>query len=337
MNKLLKVSVAAAMVCGVIANAGTLENTKKQGFLKCGVSTGLPGFAEVGADKQWKGMDVDMCRSVAAAVLGDATKVKIVPLTAKERFTALQSGEIDLLSRNTTWTNTRDASLGLNFAGVNYYDGQGFLVSKKLGVNSAKELSGASVCITAGTTTELNLAEYFNAHGMKYSPITYDTADQVTKGFEAGRCDLITSDASQLYALRTKMKNPSGYKVLPEIISKEPLGPVVRQGDDEWFNIVRWSLNALITAEEFGVTSANVDSMAKNTKNPEVSRLLGASGKIGENLKLDAKWAYNIIKQVGNYGESFERNVGMGSPLKIERGVNSLWSKGGLQYSPPFR
>jgi general L-amino acid transport system substrate-binding protein len=337
MKKLLKASLALTAACAIGATAGTLENVKKDGYLKCGVSTGLPGFAEVGADKKWKGLDVDMCRSVAAAVLGDASKVKIVPLTAKERFTALQSGEVDLLSRNTTWTNTRDASLGLNFTGVNYYDGQGFLVSKKLGVNSAKELDGASVCITAGTTTELNLAEYFNLNGMKYQPITYDTADQVTKGFEAGRCDLITSDASQLYALRTKMKNPNDYKVLPEIISKEPLGPVVRQGDDDWFNVVRWSLFAVKAAEEFGVTSANVDKMAKSAKNPEVKRLLGESGKIGENLKLDAKWAYNIVKQVGNYGESFERNVGKGSPLNIDRGINALWTKGGLQYAPPFR
>jgi general L-amino acid transport system substrate-binding protein len=336
-KKLLKISLAAIAVCGITANAGTLENVKKAGILKCGVSTGLPGFAEVGADKKWKGLDVDVCRAVAAAVLGDATKVKIVPLTAKERFTALSSGEIDLLSRNTTWTQSRDTSLGLNFAGVNYYDGQGFLVSKKLGVKSAKELDGASVCITAGTTTELNLAEYFNLNGMKYSPITYDTADQVTKGFEAGRCDLITSDASQLYALRTKMANPGEYKVLPEIISKEPLGPLVRQGDDEWFNIAKWSLNAMKTAEELGVTSSNVVSLAASAKNPEVSRLLGSAGNMGENLKLDAKWAYNIIKQVGNYGESFERNVGMDSPLKIERGVNALWTNGGLQYSPPFR
>ena len=337
MKKLLKISIAAAMVCGVAASAGTLEKTKAAGTLKCGITTGLAGFAEVGADKKWKGLDVDMCRAVAAAVLGDASKVTYVPLTAKERFTALQSGEIDLLARNTTWTNTRDTSLGLNFAGVNYYDGQGFLVSKKLGVNSAKELDGASICITAGTTTELNLSEYFNSNGMKYSPITYDTADQVLKGFESGRCDLITTDQSQLYALRTKMKNPGNYKVLPEIISKEPLGPVVRQGDDVWFNIVRWSLDALITAEEFGVTQSNVDSLAKNTKQPEVARLLGASGKLGANLHLDAKWAYNIVKQVGNYSESFERNVGMGSPLKIARGVNALWSKGGILYSPPFR
>jgi general L-amino acid transport system substrate-binding protein len=337
MKKLLKISIAAAMVCGVVVNAGTLEKVKKAGTLKCGITTGLAGFAEVGADKKWKGLDVDMCRAVAAAVFGDASKVTYVPLTTKERFTALQSGEIELLARNTTWTNTRDTSLGLNFTGVNYYDGQGFLVSKKLGVNSAKELDGATVCITAGTTTELNLSEYFGANDMKYSPITYDTADQVLNGFKTGRCDLITSDQSQLYSLRTKLDNPGNYKVLPEIISKEPLGPVVRQGDDVWFNIVKWSLNALITAEEFGVTQANADSLAKNTKQPEVSRLLGTSGKLGENLHLDAKWSYNIIKQVGNYSESFERNVGMNSPLKIVRGVNALWSKGGILYSPPFR
>ena len=337
MKKLLKLSLATAVVCGVVANAGTLQNVQKQGYLKCGVSTGLPGFAEVGSNKQWKGLDVDMCKSVAAAVLGDASKVKVVPLTAKERFTALQSGEIDLLSRNTTWTQSRDTTLGVNFAGVNYYDGQGFLVSKNLGVNSAKELDGASVCITAGTTTELNLAEYFKVNGMKYRPITYDTADQVRKGFEAGRCDLITSDASQLYAIRTQLATPKNYKVLPEIISKEPLGPLVRQGDDEWFNIVKWSLNALKTAEEFGITSKNVDTMAKTTKKPEVKRLLGVEGNLGKNLHIDKKWAYNIIKQVGNYGESFKRNVGMDSPLKINRGLNALWTDGGLQYSPPFR
>jgi len=337
MTKLLKLSIAAVAVMGMSATAGTLENVKSSGELKCGVSTGLPGFAEVGADKKWKGLDVDMCRSVAAAVLGDASKVKIVPLTAKERFTALQSGEIDVLSRNTTWTHSRDTSLGVNFAGVNYYDGQGFLVAKSLGVSSAKQLDGASVCITAGTTTELNLAEYFKANNMKFKPITYDTADQVRKGFEAGRCDLITSDASQLYAIRTQLAHPGKFAVLPEIISKEPLGPLVRQGDDAWFNIVKWSLNALKTAEEFGVTSANVDHQAANSKAPEVKRLLGTQGDLGKTLGLDKKWAYNIVKQVGNYGESFDRNVGMGSPLKIARGQNALWKNGGLQYSPPFR
>jgi len=337
MTKLLKLSVAAVAVMGLSASAGTLENVKSAGELKCGVSTGLPGFAEVGADKKWKGLDVDMCRSVAAAVLGDASKVKIVPLTAKERFTALQSGEIDVLSRNTTWTHSRDTSLGVNFAGVNYYDGQGFLVAKSLGVSSAKQLDGASVCITAGTTTELNLAEYFKANNMNFKPITYDTADQVRKGFEAGRCDLITSDASQLYAIRTQLAHPGKFAVLPEIISKEPLGPLVRQGDDTWFNIVKWSLNALKTAEEFGVTTANVDQMAASSKAPEVKRLLGTQGNLGKTMGLSKDWAYNIIKQVGNYGESFDRNVGMGSPLKIARGQNALWKNGGLQYSPPFR
>ncbi len=337
-NKLLRVSLAAITLCGITATAGTLENVKKADVLKCGVNTGLPGFSEVGSDKKWKGLDVDVCRSVAAAVLGDATKVKFVPLTAKERFTALQSGEIDILSRNTTWTVSRDSSLGANFAGVTYYDGQGFLVSKKLGVRTAKQLDGASVCIQAGTTTELNLADYFNANGMKYQAITYDTTDQVSKGFESGRCDLITSDASQLYALRTKFKNPNDFKVLPQIISKEPLGPLVSQGDDVWFNIVKWSLNAMKAAEEFGITSDNVDNMMKTSKNPEVKRILGVSGKIGEDLKLSSNWAYNIVKQVGNYGESFERNVGQKSPLKISRGLNNLWTtKGGLQYSPPFR
>jgi general L-amino acid transport system substrate-binding protein len=337
-KKLLKISLAAITLCGITATAGTLENVKKADVLKCGVNTGLPGFSEVGSDKKWKGLDVDVCRSVAAAVLGDATKVKFVPLTAKERFTALQSGEIDILSRNTTWTVSRDSSLGANFAGVTYYDGQGFLVSKKLGVRTAKQLDGASVCIQAGTTTELNLADYFNANGMKYQAITYDTTDQVSKGFESGRCDLITSDASQLYALRTKFKNPNDFKVLPQIISKEPLGPLVRQGDDVWFNIVKWSLNAMKAAEEFGITSDNVDNMMKTSKNPEVKRILGVSGKIGEDLKLSSNWAYNIVKQVGNYGESFERNVGKKSPLKISRGLNNLWTtKGGLQYSPPFR
>jgi general L-amino acid transport system substrate-binding protein len=337
MKRIAKLSLVAFATCAISASAGTLSDVQKAGILKCGVSTGLPGFAEVGANKQWKGLDVDMCRSVAAAVLGDASKVKLVPLTAKERFTALQSGEIDLLSRNTTWTQSRDTTLGVNFAGVNFYDGQGFLVNKNLGVNSAKELDGASVCITAGTTTELNLAEYFKANNMSYKPITYDTADQVRKGFEAGRCDLITSDSSQLYAIRTQLAHPNNFKVLPEIISKEPLGPLVRQGDDEWFNIVKWSLNALKTAEEFGVTSKNVDKMVASSKVPEVKRLLGVDGNLGKNLHLDNKWSYRIIKQVGNYGESFERNVGMGSPLKISRGLNALWNKGGLQYSPPFR
>jgi general L-amino acid transport system substrate-binding protein len=315
------------------ANADTLDSVKSKGYVQCGVSTGLPGFSNADASGNWQGLDVDVCRAVAAATLGDASKVKFSPLTAKERFTALQSGEIDLLSRNTTWTLTRDASLGLNFAGVNYYDGQGFMVTKALGVKSAKELDGAAVCIQAGTTTELNLADYFRENGMKYKSVTYDTSDATIKGFEAGRCDMITSDQSQLYALRIKLKNPGAAIVLPEVISKEPLGPVVRQGDDKWFNIVKWSLMAMVNAEELGVTMSNSKSMM-GSNNPAIGRFMSGQG---EKLGLGDDWAFNIVNQVGNYGESFERNVGMGSPLKISRGLNALWSKGGLQYAPPIR
>ncbi len=338
-SKIAKISMAAIAVIGLsasVANADTLSDTKAQGYLKCGINSGLPGFASADSKGNWSGIDIDVCRAVAAAVLGDATKVKFTSLNAKERFTALQSGEIDLLSRNTTWTETRDASLGLNFAGVNFYDGQGFMVHKSLGVKSAKELDGAAVCVQSGTTTELNLADYFRKNGMKYKLVAYDANDQVVKGYESGRCDVITSDSSQLYSLRIKLKNPSGSAVLPEIISKEPLGPVVRQGDDKWFNIVKWSYNAMVAAEEAGITSKNVDSMLKSN-NPTVKRILGVEGKLGENLGLSKDFAYNIIKQVGNYGEVFDRTVGKDSPLKIKRGLNALWTKGGLQYSPPFR
>jgi general L-amino acid transport system substrate-binding protein len=329
--------VAVATAFAVSAQAGTLEDVKGKGSLTCGVSVGLPGFSNPDDKNNWTGLDVDVCRAVAAAVLGDASKVKYIPLTAKERFTALQSGEIDVLSRNTTWTLSRDASLGLNFAGVDYYDGQGFMVTKALGVKSAKELDGASVCIQAGTTTELNLADYFREHGMKYSAVVFDTSDQTVQGFESGRCDMLTSDQSQLYALRIKLADPSTAIVLPEVISKEPLGPVVRQGDDAWFNIVKWSLYAMVNAEEMGLTMANVDDQKANGTNPGVKRVLGTEGEAGAQLGLDAEWAYRIIKQVGNYGESFERNVGMGSPLMIARGQNDLWSRGGLQYAPPIR
>jgi len=281
-------------------------------------------------------MDVDVCRAVAAAVLGDASKVQYKPLTAKERFTALQSGEIDMLSRNTTWTHTRDTSLGLNFAGVNYYDGQGFMVSKSLGVKSALELDGAAVCIQAGTTTELNLADYFRANGMEYTAITFDTSDQTRAGFESGRCDVLTSDQSQLYALRIGLKDPSSAMVLPEVISKEPLGPVVAQGDDAWFNIVKWSMFALVEAEFLGVTSENAMEL-KASGNPSQKRLLGTEGDAGEKLGISPEWAYNIVSQVGNYGESFERNVGAGSPLQISRGLNAQWNQGGILYSPPIR
>ncbi|WP_020409372.1 amino acid ABC transporter substrate-binding protein [Hahella ganghwensis] len=338
MKKQLVSAVAALSLVAVstASMAATLDDVKKKGFVQCGVSTGLPGFSNPDDKGNWKGLDVDVCRAVAAATLGDASKVKYIPLNAKERFTALQSGEVDMLSRNTTWTLTRDGSLGLNFAGINYYDGQGFMVSKELGVKSAKELDGAAVCIQAGTTTELNLADYFRELGMKYQPVVFDTSDQTVQGFEAGRCDVLTSDQSQLYALRIKLSKPDSAMVLPEVISKEPLGPVVRQGDDQWFNIVKWSMFALIAAEELGVTSANADQM-KSSTNPNVQRLLGTEAGQGKNLGLDDTWAFNIVKQVGNYGEMFERNVGSESPLGISRGLNALWTKGGLQYAPPIR
>lgn len=337
-NKLISIVAAVGLAFSAqsaLADS-TLETVKKRGSLSCGVSTGLAGFSQKDEKGQWSGLDVDVCRAVAAAVLGDAGKVQYKPLTAKERFTALQSGEIDLLSRNTTWTHTRDTSLGLNFAGVNYYDGQGFMVSKKLGVKSALELDGAAACIQAGTTTELNLADYFRANGMKYTAITFDTSDQTRAGFESGRCDVLTSDQSQLYAIRIGLKDPSSAIVLPEVISKEPLGPVVRQGDDQWFNIVKWSMNALIEAEFLGVSSANAKDLKANGK-PGQKRLLGSEGDAGEKLGISADWAYNTVTQVGNYGESFERNVGSGSPLGIARGLNAQWNQGGILYSPPVR
>jgi len=324
------------MISASLAAASTLEEVQKRGELQCGVSTGLPGFSATDEKGNWKGLDVDGCKAIAAAVLGDAGKVKYIPLNAKERFTALQSGEIDVLVRGTTWTLTRDTSLGLNFAGVNYYDGQGFMVSKKLGVKSARELDGAAICIQAGTTSELNLADYFTQNKMKYEPVVFDSHDQTIKGFEAGRCDVLTSDQSQLYGLRTHLPNPADAVLLPEIISKEPLGPVVRQGDDGWFNIVRWSFFAMVNAEDLGVTSKNIDTL-KKTDNPNIRRLLGLEGIKGKSLGLADDWAYQIIKQVGNYSETFERNVGMDSPLKIKRGLNALWSKGGIQYAPPMR
>jgi general L-amino acid transport system substrate-binding protein len=316
--------------------ASTLDRVRERGFLQCGVNTGLPGFSNADEKGNWTGIDVDICRAIAAAVFGEASKVRYTPLTAKERLTAVQSGEIDVLSRNTTWTLTRDTSLGVNFTGITYYDGQGFMVSKGLGVKSALELDGAAVCILAGTTTELNLADYFRTHGMKYEPVVFDTADQTARGFEAGRCDVLTSDQSQLYGLRIKLAEPDKAVVLPQVISKEPLGPVVRQGDDDWFNIVRWTLFALVNAEELGVNSNNVDEM-KSSTNPEIQRLLQQEGSEDSGLGLAKDWIYQVVKQVGNYGEIFERNVGQGSPLKIERGLNALWKDGGLQYAPPIR
>ena len=337
MKRLVKLSAVAILATAVSAMAGTLDDVKKAGVLKCGVNTGLPGFSEADSKGQWRGLDVDYCRALAATVLGDANKVKYVPLNAKERFTALQSGEIDVLSRNTTNTETRDTALGLNFAGVMYYDGQGFMVPKALGVKSARELDGATVCIQAGTTTELNLADYFRKNNMKFKAITFDTNDQVNKAFEAGRCDVVTTDASGLYAARTKMKHPEKYMILPDIISKEPLAPAVRHGDDQWFDIAKWVRNALVTAEEKGITMANVDEVKAKSNDPEVKRLLGVEGDMCKNVGLDKECFYRAIKQVGNYGEVFERNVGAKTPLKIERGLNALWNKGGILYSPPFR
>ena len=336
MTKFIKLSIAAIALIGMSATAGTLDDVKKAGFVKCGVDGGLPGFSEIVSGGEYKGLDVDGCRAMAASVLGDASKVKFVNLNSKERFSALQSGEIDILVRNTTWTQTRDTSLGFNFVAINYYDGQGFMVRKDLGVKSTLELDGAAICIQTGTTTELNVADYFKAKGMKYKSISYDSNDQVLASYEAGRCDVLTSDTSQLFALRTKLKDSDNHIVLPEIISKEPLGPVVRQGDDEWFNIAKWTFNVMVAAEENGITSKNIDSL-KDSKNPTIKRILGIEGKMGANLGLNADWAYQVIKQVGNYGEVFERNVGVNTPLKMSRGLNALWTEGGLQYSPPFR
>ena len=338
-RKSLGLASAAALLltaAQAVSAGATLDAVKARGYLQCGVNTGLPGFSNADEKGNWTGLDVDLCRAVAAAVFGDASKVRFTPLTAKERLTAVQSGEVDLLSRNTTWTLSRDTSQGLHFTGISYYDGQGFMVSKKLGVKSARELDGAAVCILAGTTTELNLADYFRTHGMTYEPVVFDTGDQTARGFEAGRCDVLTSDQSQLYGLRIKLAEPDKAVVLPDVISKEPLGPVVRQGDDDWFNIVRWTLFALVNAEELGIASSNVDEM-KSSRNPEVRRLLGVEGATGTGLGLADDWVYQVVKQVGNYGEVFKRNVGADSPLQVERGLNALWKDGGLQYAPPFR
>ncbi len=333
--------VAAATALGVssFAQAGaTLDAIQKKGFIQCGVSDGLPGFSVPDKSGTIVGIDADVCRAVAAAVFGDAKKVKFSQLNAKERFTALQSGEIDILSRNTTWTSSRDASMGLEFPGfVTYYDGVGFLANNKLGVKSAKELDGATICIQAGTTTELNVSDYFRANNLKYTPITFDTSDESAKSLESGRCDVLTSDKSQLFAQRSKLASPKDYIVLPETISKEPLAPVVRRGDEEWSAIVRWVGYALLNTEEAGVTSKNVEAEAKSTKNPDVARLLGADGDYGPQLKLPKDWVVKMVAQVGNYGEIFEKNLGKSTPLEIDRGLNALWNNGGIQYAPPVR
>jgi general L-amino acid transport system substrate-binding protein len=335
MKKIL-VLAAAASIAASGAIAGTLDDVKKKGYLDCGINTGLIGFAAPNDKGEWTGFDIDMCRAVAVAVFGDKTKVKFTPATGKSRFPILASGEVDVLSRNTTWTFSRDVQLGFEFAGVNYYDGQGFMVRKDLGVKSALELSEASICIQTGTTTELNLSDYFKANGMTFKPIAIEKNSEARPAYEKGRCDVYTTDASGLAATRSQMEDPSAHIILPEIISKEPLGPLVRHGDHQWGDVVRWTLNAMIIAEELGVTSANVDEM-KSSPSPEVKRLLGVSGEYGEMLGLSKDWAYNVIKSIGNYGESFDRHIGPDTAIGLERNLNALWNKGGILYAPPFR
>ena len=337
------IGILGAAAFGLMASAafaGTLDDVKAKGFVQCGVNTALAGFSAPDDKGEWTGLDVDFCRAVAAAVFGDGTRVKFTPLSAKDRFTALQSGEVDILSRNTTWTISRDTALGLNFAGVTYYDGQGFMINaqKLPGVNSTLQLSGASVCVQSGTTTELNLADYFKANNLEYNPVVFEKVEEANAAYDSGRCDAYTTDQSGLYAIRLTLAAPGDHVVLPEIISKEPLGPAVRQGDDQWFDVVKWTYFALLNAEELGITQANVEEM-KNSPNPEIKRVLGveAETKIGTDLGLTNDWVVNIIKATGNYGEIFEKNVGAGSPLKISRGINALWTKGGLQYGVPIR
>ena len=335
------VILGALTVAGLAAGAATaatVDDVKARGKLNCGVSTGVVGFASPDANGNWNGFDVDVCRAVAAAVLGDPNAVEFVPTTGKTRFTALASGEVDMLARNTTWTFSRDVDLKFTFVGVNYYDGQGFMVPADLGVSSATELDGASVCIQTGTTTELNLADFFRVNNLEYTPVPIETNAEAQQQYLAGSCQVYTTDASGLAATRATFEDPAGHVVLPEIISKEPLGPLVRHGDDQWGDIVRWTLNALITAEELGVTSANVAEHASAPgNNPEINRLLGTEGNLGEMLGLDADWAVKVLSAVGNYGESFEGNIGENTPIGLARGLNAQWTEGGLIYSPPFR
>jgi general L-amino acid transport system substrate-binding protein len=330
-------TLTAAGLAAGLASAGTLDDVKAAGELKCGVSTGLVGFAAPDADGKWEGFDVTVCRAVAAAVLNDASKVKFVPTTGKTRFTALASGEVDMLARNTTWTFSRDVDLGFEFVGVNYYDGQGFMVPKSLGVTSATELDGATVCIQTGTTTELNLADFFRSNNMSYEPVPIETNAEAQQKYLANACDVYTTDASGLAATRATFESPADHVVLPEIVSKEPLGPLVRHGDNQWGDIVRWTLNALITAEELGVTSANLDEMAGGTNNPEINRLLGTEGDLGAMLGLDKEWAKRALAVGGNYGEIFDANIGPDTAIGLGRGLNALWTQGGILYSPPFR
>ena len=335
------VILGALTVAGLAASAavaGTMDDVKARGKLNCGVTTGLVGFAAPDANGEWQGFDVGVCRAVAAAVLGDPKAVEFVPTTGKTRFTALASGEIDMLARNTTWTFSRDVDLKFEFTGINYYDGQGFMVPKDLGVGSAKDLDGATVCIQTGTTTELNLADFFRSNNISYEPVPIETNAEAQQQYLAGACDVYTTDASGLAATRATFEDPSAHVVLPEIVSKEPLGPLVRHGDNNWGDVVRWSLNALIAAEELGVTSANIAELsAAPTNNPEVNRLLGTEGSLGEMLGLDAEWAKRAIMAGGNYGELFEKNIGENTPIGLARGLNAQWKNGGLIYTPPFR
>jgi general L-amino acid transport system substrate-binding protein len=315
----------------------TVDKVRKRGQLVCGVAEGLPGFGQPDGKGGWSGIDVDICRAVAAAVLGDAKKVKFVPLNAKERFTALQSGAVDLLSRNTTWTLQRDGALNLDFAGVTYYDGQGFMVKKKLNVKSVKQLNGATICVNTGTTTELNLTDYFRANSLKFKMIAYEKDDEVVGAYVAGRCDALTTDQSGLFGYKSSFKDSAEHIILPEIISKEPLGPVTRHGDSTWTDVVRWTLYGMLEAEEYGVHSKNVESLKKTSTNPTIKRILGVEGDLFKGIELDKDWLVKVVSQVGNYEEVFEANLGLKSPLKIPRGQNALWSKGGLQYGMPIR
>ncbi|HLS84996.1 MAG TPA: amino acid ABC transporter substrate-binding protein [Burkholderiales bacterium] len=327
-------AVIVLLACGTAAAQSTAQAVRSKGYVQCGVNTGLAGFSQPDSKGVWRGIDVDVCRAVAAAVLGDASKVRYTPLTAQQRFTALQSGEVDILSRNTTWTLSRDTGLGINFVGTNYYDGQAFMARRKLNVTSAKQLDGATVCVQPGTTTELNLADYFRANGMSFRPVVIEKLEEVLNAYFAGRCDVYTTDQSGLVAVRaSRAPNPEEHVILPEVISKEPLGPAVRHGDDQWFDIVKWSLFAMIEAEELGLTSKNVEKQG-SSKNPSIQRFVGATGELGKMLGLDNRWALEIVKQVGNYGESFDANL---KPLGFERGLNRLWTQGGLLYAPPLR
>ena len=341
MHKLVTLAAAAAAAslwAGVAQAGATIDAIKQRGTVRCGVNVGLAGFSQPDSQGKWTGLDADFCRAYAAALLGDANKVQFVPTSAQQRFTALQSGEVDVLQRNTTWTLSRDASLGMIFAGVTFYDGQGFMVPKALNVKSAKELNGAEVCVQTGTTTELNLSDYFRSNNMQFKPVVFESLEESKVSFFNGRCQVYTTDASGLASLRAvDAPKPDDYIILPELISKEPLGPAVRRGDDEWFTIVKWVIYATLEAEEAGVNSKNVDDMKKNSKNPTVQRLLGTSGDMGKLLGLDPDWGYRVVKQVGNYAEMFDRSVGPQTKLKLERGVNALWTQGGLMYAMPVR